>query len=329
MGLLVDGAWRDVDMRVQDGHFVRKPTAFHNYITADGRAGPTGRDGFPAEAGRYHLYVSLACPWAHRTLIFRKLKKLDAVISVSVTIAHLGNKGWEFGTEPGATPDPSTANPRRRHLYARRSGLQRPRQRARAVGQASGAPSSTTNRRKSSGCSTRRSTPSPMCAGLLSAGAAPEIDAINDVIYDTVNNGVYSAGFATTQAAYEEAAKRPVRHARPARGAAISPALSRRRADHRSRLATIHHAGALRRRLLRPLQMQRAAAHWLYLLGRVHQGTSIPALQSKLTVALRQWILSRPDMIANGGAALVPRMHVVLTPGAAAFNGSRTRREWA
>jgi putative glutathione S-transferase len=62
MGLLVDGAWQDVDMRVQDGHFVRKPTAFHNYVTADGSAGPTGKDGFAAEPGRYHLYVSLACP---------------------------------------------------------------------------------------------------------------------------------------------------------------------------------------------------------------------------------------------------------------------------
>lgn len=106
MGLLVDGAWRDVDMRVQDnGRFVRKPTAFHNYVTADGSPGPTGKGGFPAEAGRYHLYVSLACPWAHRTLIFRKLKKLEDVISVSVTVALLGKKGWEFGTEPGATGD--------------------------------------------------------------------------------------------------------------------------------------------------------------------------------------------------------------------------------
>ena len=83
MGLLVDGAWQDVDMRVaDDGQFVRKPTAFHNYITADGSPDPSGKGGFPAEAGRYHLYVSLACPWAHRTLIFRKLKKLEGVISV-------------------------------------------------------------------------------------------------------------------------------------------------------------------------------------------------------------------------------------------------------
>ncbi len=105
MGLLVDGAWQDVDMRVQEGRFVRKPTTFHNYITADGSPGPTGKGGFPAERDRYHLYVSLACPWAHRTLIFRTLKKLESVISVSVTVALLGKKGWEFGTEPGATLD--------------------------------------------------------------------------------------------------------------------------------------------------------------------------------------------------------------------------------
>src|SRR6202050_5373326 len=106
MGLFVDGAWRDVDMRVQDdGRFVRKPTVFHNYVTADGSPGPTGKGGFPAEAGRYHLYVSLACPWAHRTLIFRKLKKLEDVISISIVEAHMGKAGWEFGTGPGATLD--------------------------------------------------------------------------------------------------------------------------------------------------------------------------------------------------------------------------------
>ena len=91
MGLLVDGAWQDVDMRVQDGRFVRKPTAFHNYVTADGSPGPTGKGGFAAEQDRYHLYVSLACPWAHRTLIFRKLKKLESVISVGMVGSTTGH----------------------------------------------------------------------------------------------------------------------------------------------------------------------------------------------------------------------------------------------
>jgi glutathionyl-hydroquinone reductase len=89
MGLLVDGVWqqdsagKEFGSRTEGGHFIRRPTVFHNYVTADGSPGPTGIGGFAAERGRYHLYVSLACPWAHRTLIFRKLKKLDDVISVS------------------------------------------------------------------------------------------------------------------------------------------------------------------------------------------------------------------------------------------------------
>ena len=78
MGLLVDGVWQeDVSRSTKDGQFIRPPTSFRNFVTADGSPGPSGEGGFPAEAGRYHLYVSLACPWAHRTLIFRKLKKLE------------------------------------------------------------------------------------------------------------------------------------------------------------------------------------------------------------------------------------------------------------
>src|SRR5580692_3418363 len=107
MGLLVDGAWQDVDMRVQaDGQFVRKPTFFHNYITADGSPGPTGEGGFPAEAGRYHLYVSLACPWAHRTVIVRHLKRLESIVSMSVTSWHMGEHGWTFETDQGSSGDP-------------------------------------------------------------------------------------------------------------------------------------------------------------------------------------------------------------------------------
>ena len=107
MGLLVDGVWqqdssgKEFGARTEGGQFIRRPTVFHNYVTADGSPGPTGVGGFAAERDRYHLYVSLACPWAHRTLIFRKLKKLEDVISVSVTVAHLGKEGWEFGAEPG------------------------------------------------------------------------------------------------------------------------------------------------------------------------------------------------------------------------------------
>ncbi len=105
MGLLVDGIWQEEASRTRDGHFIRPQTRFRNFVTPDGSAGPSGEGGFAAEDGRYHLYVSLACPWAHRTLIFRKLKKLENVISVSITEPLYGKTGWEFGTAPGATTD--------------------------------------------------------------------------------------------------------------------------------------------------------------------------------------------------------------------------------
>src|ERR1700689_5550555 len=98
MGLLVNGAWQEDISRTKEGRFIRPSSSFRNFVTADGGAGPTGEGGFPAEAGRYHLYISLACPWAHRTLIFRTLKKLDDGISVSIAEPLYGKTGWEFGT---------------------------------------------------------------------------------------------------------------------------------------------------------------------------------------------------------------------------------------
>src|SRR6185312_8695453 len=114
MGFLLDGAWQDVDMRTQGGQFIRKPTVFHNYVTADGSPGPAGTGGFAAERGRYHLYVSLACPWAHRTLIFRALKGLDELISVSVVNWLMAEKGWTFAPGPGVLPDEANGA---RYLY--------------------------------------------------------------------------------------------------------------------------------------------------------------------------------------------------------------------
>ena len=98
MGLLIEGVWHDqwYDTKKSDGAFVRSESQFRNWVTADGSAGPGGVGGFKAEAGRYHLYVSLACPWAHRTLIFRKLKKLEEVISVSVVDPYMLEQGWAF-----------------------------------------------------------------------------------------------------------------------------------------------------------------------------------------------------------------------------------------
>ena len=101
MGMLVDGVWHDVwyDTKATKGHFQRSASQFRNWITPDGAPGPSGEGGFAAEAGRYHLYVSLACPWAHRTLIFRKLKKLEDLITVSVVDPLMLSKGWEFKGE--------------------------------------------------------------------------------------------------------------------------------------------------------------------------------------------------------------------------------------
>jgi glutathionyl-hydroquinone reductase len=208
MGLLVDGAWQDVDMRTQDGHFVRKATAFHNYVTADGGAGPAGTGGFPAEAGRYHLYVSLACPWAHRTLIFRKLKKLDDVISVSVTVPLFGKKGWEFGTEPGATLDTVNGKAALADIYliadphySGRSSVPVLWDKKRRT---------IVNNESSEIIRMLNSAFDAFTDGRIDyypAQSRAEIDRLNDMIYETVNNGVYRAGFATTQAAYEEAAR--------------------------------------------------------------------------------------------------------------------------
>jgi glutathionyl-hydroquinone reductase len=208
MGFLVDGAWQDVDMRTQDGHFVRRPTAFHNYVTADGSPGPTGKGGFAAERGRYHLYVSLACPWAHRTLIFRKLKKLEDVISVSVTVPLFGKKGWEFGTEPGATLD--TVNGKSTmadiyvlsdHHYSGRASV--PVLWDKKLSVVVNNESSEIIRMLNSAFDAFTDDRTDY----YPADVREEIDRINDLVYSTVNNGVYRAGFATTQSAYEEAAR--------------------------------------------------------------------------------------------------------------------------
>ncbi len=213
MGLLVDGAWQDdtgkeFGSRTEDGHFVRTATAFHNYVTADGSPGPTGKGGFPAAAGRYHLYVSLACPWAHRTLIFRKLKKLEDVISVSVVAALLGKYGWEFGTEPGATLDSVNGKSTLADVYL----LADPHYSGRVS-----VPVLWDKKQK-----TIVNNESAEIIRMLNSAfdaftdvhtdyyppkLRAEIDRINARVYDTVNNGVYRAGFATTQGAYEEAAR--------------------------------------------------------------------------------------------------------------------------
>ena len=162
MGLLVNGAWQEDISRTKEGRFIRPSSSFRNFVTADGSAGPTGEGGFPAEAGRYHLYISLACPWAHRTLIFRALKKLENVDLVHQHRAALRQD--RLGIRHRAR-----RHDRRRQRQERRSpkSICSPiriipaASRCRCCGTRSGAPSSTTNPPRSSACSIRRSTPSP------------------------------------------------------------------------------------------------------------------------------------------------------------------------
>ena len=208
MGILIEGNWHDVppNLNESDGRFVRKASAFRNWITADGRAGPSGGDGFPAEPGRYRLYVSLACPWAHRTLIFRKLKGLDALIPVSVTHWLMADDGWTFEPAEGVVPDPVHHVKALHELYV----AAEPGYSGRATvpllwdckrDTIVNNESAEIIRMLNSAFDGVGATPGDYCP----SGLLPAIDAINERIYDTLNNGVYKAGFATTQAAYETA----------------------------------------------------------------------------------------------------------------------------
>jgi putative glutathione S-transferase len=207
MGLLVNGAWQEDISRTKEGRFIRPASAFRDFVTRDGSPGPSGQGGFAAEPGRYHLYVSLACPWAHRTLIFRALKKLEPVISVSITEPLYGKTGWEFGTARGGTTDAvngkSTlveiyliANP---HYTGRVSVpvLWDKKQRTIVNNE-----SSEIIRMLNSAFDAL----TDVRADYYPAALRGEIDAVNELIYPNINNGVYRAGFATTQEAYEEAA---------------------------------------------------------------------------------------------------------------------------
>ncbi|MBP0446583.1 glutathione S-transferase family protein [Roseomonas sp. SSH11] len=205
MGLLVDGQWRDegYDTTSTGGRFIRKDSAFRNWITPDGSPGPSGEGGFAAEPGRYHLYVSLACPWAHRALIMRARKGLEEAITLSVVHWRMGKDGWSFEEGPGVIPDTvnhtrflhqvyTAANPRYSGrvtvpvLWDKRRGTIVNNESAeiiRMLDQAFGA---------------GEHHPPELRAG---------IDALNAAIYDRVNNGVYKAGFATTQSAHEDAVR--------------------------------------------------------------------------------------------------------------------------
>jgi glutathionyl-hydroquinone reductase len=209
MGLLVEGRWQEDVSRTKDGHFIRPATQFRNFITADGNPGPSGSGAFAAERGRYHLYVSLACPWAHRTLIFRKLKKLDDVISVSVAEPLYGKTGWEFGTStPGATPDTVNGKATLAEIYL----LADPHYTGRVSVPVLWDKKHRTIVNNESSEIIRMLNAAfdaftDAHADYYPAALRGQIDRVNDLVYSTINNGVYRSGFATTQAAYEEAAR--------------------------------------------------------------------------------------------------------------------------
>lgn len=208
MGLLVDGRWQDqwYDTAKSGGRFQRQDSAFRNWVTADGAPGPSGKGGFKAEAGRYHLYVSLACPWAHRALIFRALKGLEAMIDVSVVNWLMLDKGWTFAPGEGVVPDPIGGAQCLHEVYTRADPHYTGRVTVpvlwdKATGTIVNNESSEIIRMFNTAFDGIGAKPGDFYPQAL----RPEIDALNERIYATVNNGVYKAGFATTQAAYEEA----------------------------------------------------------------------------------------------------------------------------
>ena len=208
MGLLIDGIWRDewYDTSASGGRFVRPRTTFRSWVTRDGTAGPTGAAGFSAGPGRYHLYASLACPWAHRTLIMRALKGLETLVPLSVVHWRMLDRGWTFEGGPGVVPDPIHGADSLYQVYlaADRSYTGRvttPALWDKQTGTIVSNESSEILRMFNSAFDAVGARP----GDYYPVDLRDEIDSLNDRIYGTVNDGVYKAGFATTQQAYEDA----------------------------------------------------------------------------------------------------------------------------
>ncbi len=210
MGILKDGVWRDQSYvsEKSTGKFVRKQSHFRNWITADGAPGPSGKGGFKAESGRYHLYISHACPWAHRTMIFRSLKGLEDMISLSVVNWMMGDNGWTFEEAEGVIPDFVNNQQLLHQVYTL------------AMNDYSGRVTvpALWDKQQNTIVSNESSEIIRMFnsafddVGAKSGDYYPEaqraeIDSVNERIYSTLNNGVYKCGFATTQSAYEDAFK--------------------------------------------------------------------------------------------------------------------------
>lgn len=208
--MLVDGKWtaewHPVQATDKKGGFVRQTSGFRNWVTPDGSAGPTGEDGFAAEPGRYHLYVALICPWASRTLIGRKLKKLEEVISVSVVEPALSDEGWKFGGYPGSDRDTLNGFTYMHEVYTSAD----PHYTGRATVPVLWDKKTKTIVNNESADILRMLNSgfgalADNSVDLYPEALRDEIDALNDHIYPRLNNGVYRTGFATTQVAYEEA----------------------------------------------------------------------------------------------------------------------------
>lgn len=208
MGLLVNGQWQDqwYDTKKSGGEFQREAAQLRNWVTADGSAGPTGSDGFKAESGRYHLYVSLACPWAHRTLIFRKLKKLEDHISVSVVSPDMLDKGWSFNTEEGSTGDHLHSVGHLHEIYTKNKADYTGRVTVPVLWDKK---QNCIVNNESSEIIRMFNTAFNDLTGdtqdLYPESNRDAIEEINTLVYDNINNGVYRCGFATSQAAYEDA----------------------------------------------------------------------------------------------------------------------------
>jgi glutathionyl-hydroquinone reductase len=211
MSLLIDGKLRSewLEEETEAGEFIRKESQFRHWITPDGTPGPTGEGGFEAVSGRYHLYVSLACPWAHRTLIFRALKGLEDLITVSVVNPYMLDPGWSFSPYPGSTEDHLHGFEHLHQVYTLAdpgyTGIvtvpvlwDRSRQTivnnesSEIIRMFNSAFDALTERR----------------VDYYPAALRTEIDTVNERVYEDVNNGVYRAGFASEQAAYERAYER-------------------------------------------------------------------------------------------------------------------------
>lgn len=206
MGMLIDGVWSDQNVRAKskDGGYQRAVTSFRNWITVDGAPGPSGDGGFKAERDRYHLYVSLACPWAHRALIFRKLKDLEEIVPISIVNSFMGDEGWTFLPGEDVIADPILNATHLHQIYTEAD----PDITARVSVPVLFDKKQNTIVSNESAEIIRmfNSTFDQLTGNSLNfrpSDRLAEIDALNDRIYATVNNGVYRCGFATSQEAYD------------------------------------------------------------------------------------------------------------------------------